>query len=245
MFNTKKFPFTNANMRKAFSYAINRQVIIDTITLLKEEPALGLIPPMLKKNGTKSFFKDDSGREARAYFQKGLEELGITARDLSGKVTFSFWKYDHGCPMLPRALQQQWLEKLGVKVELEAVDYKKLHDKGEKGLFSMGYFVFLSMYCAESIELLDRFKYAQNARNYARWQNDAYAELLDKSALCTSKEEHFKMLDDAEALLMDEMPFAPIFHWNYALLVQPYVKGFAVSSLGYLCFDRISIKNQY
>lgn len=242
MFNTKQFPFNNVNMRKAFSYAINRRVLIDTITLLKEHPALGAVPPVLKKNKAKPFFKDNNMREARKHFQKGLEELGITAQNLSGKLTFSFWKHEHGCPLLPQALKQQWLEKLGVEIELEALDLKALHDKGEKGLFSMGCFVFIAMYYDDSIELLDRFKYAHNPRNYARWQNDSFIDLLTQSEQYSSPEERASLLEQAESLLMDEMPFAPIFHWNYALLVQPYVKGLTVSPLGYLCFDRISIE---
>lgn len=241
MFNTKQFPFGNVNMRKAFSYAINRQILIDNITQLKEVPATSVLPPLIKKGEKKSFFADGDSQKARAYFQKGLEELGITAQDLKGKISFSYWVHDHGCPRLPQALQQQWLENFGVEVELEALDYKMLHEKGKKELFSMGYFVFLSMY-HDPIELLDRFKYAQNTRNYARWENPTYANLLTRSAQALSQEEHFSLIGQAEELLMDEMPFAPIFHWNYALLVQPHIKGFAVSPLGYLCLDKISIE---
>lgn len=241
MFNTKQFPFYNANMRKAFSYAIDRQLLIDNITQLKERPAQGVIPPLLKKNKEKVFFEDGNVQKARACFQKGLEELGVTGKDLNGKVTFSYWVHDHGCPMLPQAMQQQWLETLGVEVELDALEYKTLHEKGKNELFSMGYFVFLSMF-NDPIELLERFKFAHNPRNYSRWHNDDYAHLLTKSANSSSIEEHFELLDQAEEMLMDEMPFAPIFHWNYALLVQPYVKGFSVTPLGYLCFDNVSIE---
>jgi oligopeptide transport system substrate-binding protein len=240
MFNTRAFPFYNVHMRKAFSYALNRQHLIDTITLLKEQPALGVIPPMLKKIKKKPFFKDNDIAAAELHFQKGLEELGITREGLYGKLKFSFWKHDHGCPMLPQALQKQWREKLGVDVQLEALDFKTLHEKGRTGLFSMGYFVFLSLYCSDSIEILDRFKYAQNARNYARWENESYTQLLDKAVQAVSEEESEILSTNAEAILLQEMPFAPIFHWNYALLVQPYIKGFAVSPLGYLCFDRIT-----
>ncbi len=240
MFNTKQFPFNNVNMRKAFAYAINRQLLIDNITQLNETPALGLVPPYLKKTQTPAHLEDGNDQLARSFFEKGLKELGIQASDLNGKTTFSYWAHDHACPMLPLALQQQWREVLGVEVELEAVEFKTLHEKGKNGTFSMGYFVFLSMY-HDPIDLLDRFKNAQNARNYARWQNDTYADLVTRSSQALSQEEHFALLDQAEKILIDEMPFAPVFHWNYALLVQPYVKGLDVSPLGYFCFERVSI----
>jgi oligopeptide transport system substrate-binding protein len=241
-FNTKQFPFYSVNMRKAFSYAINRQLLVEHITQLKELPALSVVPPLLKKEA-KAYFEDGNMDLAREYFQKGLDELGIQASDLEGKLKFSYWIHDHACPMLPQALQQQWLQELGVEVELEALEFKTLHDKGKAGNFSMGYFVYLSMY-HDPIELLDRFKYAQNVRNYPRWQNDTYVELMNKADRTTSEKEHFELLDQAEAIIMEEMPFAPVFHWNYALLIQPYVKGFAISPLGFLCFDRVYIEGK-
>jgi len=242
MFNTKKFPFHNVNMRKAFSYAIDRQFLIDTITLLKEEPAFGLVPPLLKKGKKRGFFTDCNLSEARACFQKGLKELGAEEDDLEGKIFFSFWKHDHGCPLLPQALQQQWQDHLGVKVETEALDFQTLHDKGRTGQFSMGYFVLLSNQNVDSMELLDRFKFSHNARNYARWQNNQYTDFLEGAAQALKEEERFDLLERAEKILIDEMPISPVFHWNNALLVQPYIKGVKVSPLGYLCFDHISIE---
>jgi oligopeptide transport system substrate-binding protein len=241
MFNTKQFPFYNAHIRQAFSSAIDRQLLIDHITQLRENPAHSIIPSFLKQNPTESGFKHLNLQQARDSFEKGLKELGITAKDLNGKVKFSYWVHDHACPMLPQALQQQWREHLGVEVEIEALEYKTLHEKGKNGLFSMGYFVFLSMF-HDPIELLERFKYSHNPRNYSRWQNPHYTELLDRAAHSTSQEEHFKLLDQAEKILIDEVPFAPVFHWNYALLVNPAVTGFTISPLGHCCFDRVQLK---
>ncbi len=240
-FNTNRFPFHNVNIRKAFSYAIDRKLLVSTITVLKEQLALGAIPPMLKNHVIQPFFKDNDIKSARAHLQMGMKELGIAARDLDNKLTFSFWKKDYACPMIPQALQKQWEEKLGVNVQLEALDFNALHDKGKNNLLSMGYFVPVSMACDPS-DLLSRFKFADGSRNYACWQNDTYAELLNRAEQSASQEERLLLLEQAEKLLMDEMPIAPLFYWNNAFLVQSHVQGFAISPLGYLCLDRISIK---
>lgn len=243
MFNTKQFPFHNMNMRKAFSYAINRQYIVNHVTLLGEDPALCFVPPMTERKKRPSFFKDNDSKEAKSCFQKGLQEIGVTISELQDKISFSFWKHDYGSSTLPQALQLQWLEELGVKVELEALDFKTLHEKGKTGRFCMGYFVFLSM-CKDPIELLNRFKYANSSRNYSRWQSEHYIELLDKAERIHSNEKRSALLNQAEKVLMDEMPFTPVFHWNNALLVQPHVKGFAISPLGYLLLDRVSLRKR-
>lgn len=239
-FNTKRFPFHNADIRKAFSYAIDRQLLINTTTLLKEKPALGTIPPMLKNNVDKPFFKDNDIALARTHLQKGMKELGISTKDLENQLTFSFWTQDHGCPMMPQALQKQWKEKLGISVQIEALDFEALHDKGKHNRFSMGYFVHFSIAC-DPADILTRFKFSDGSRNYARWQNASYVDLLEQSEQSTVQKERFELLEQAEKLLMDEMPFAPLFYWNNAFLVQPHVRGFAVTPQGYLCLDRIWI----
>ncbi len=240
MFNTSQFPFQNVNIRKAFSYAINRQHIVNAITLTKEKPALGMIPPQFKTNNKQEHFRDYDIKNAQLCFQRGLSELGVSLQDLRGKLTFSFWKHDHCCPQLPQFLRDQWEKELGVSVELEALDFKTLHEKAKNGNFSMGYFVPISMY-NDPIEILDRFKYSHNPRNYPRWEHPTFIELLDLTAEARTQEEHLTLLNRADALLMQEMPFAPVFHWNYALLVQPHVHGFSVSPLGFLYFDRMMI----
>jgi oligopeptide transport system substrate-binding protein len=242
-FNTQCFPFHNVNMRKAFSLAIDREFIVDKITLLDEDPAYGPIPPMLKKNKGNFALKKANSREACAFFQKGLQQLGITKSELEGKISFSFWNQDYSCPMLAQTLQQQWLEKLCVEVESESLDFHALHEKGKSGCFSMGYFVSVSN-CANPIELLSRFKKANNPRNYTRWQNTAFISFIDKAETSSSAEERMEFLEKAEDLLMDEMPFAPLFHWNNALLVQSYIKGLSISPLGFLHLNRISFKKR-
>jgi oligopeptide transport system substrate-binding protein len=244
MFNTKQEPFNNVNIRKAFAYSIDRKQIVDNITYTKEKPALGMIPPQFKETTTTPLFNDNDILAAQRFLEMGLKELNLTVRDLRGKLTFSFWKYDHCCPELPQFLHDEWKEKLGVNVELEALDFKTLHQNGTDGKFSMGYFVPTSIYY-DPIEILERFKYADNPRNYPRWQHSQYIHLIDQSEETASPQERLSLLNQAEKILIEQMPFAPIFHWNYALLVQPHVQGFSVSPLGYLNFDRISIKTTF
>ncbi len=43
-FNTSSFPFNNANIRRAFSYAINRKEIVEHISQLGQKEALNFDP---------------------------------------------------------------------------------------------------------------------------------------------------------------------------------------------------------
>lgn len=55
-FNVDEYPFNNVDIRKAFSYAIDRRQITRNITQLSEKPALSAVPPVLKKQEDSLFF---------------------------------------------------------------------------------------------------------------------------------------------------------------------------------------------
>jgi len=238
-FNVDRYPFNNVNIRKAFAYAINRRQIVRNITQLSEEPALGAIPPILKKvTESQAFFHDADFTKARNLFQKGLEELGIEAENFPKiRFTYSTSEAHH---KIAQALQQQWLETLGVLVELERVDKKILVHL----LKTRDYFAAQSFWMAQyhdAMNILERFKYKDNVKNYPNWENAEYIELLTRSCSAKTSEERFALLEQAEAILIDEMPITPIFHWNSAYIAKPWVKSYGTAPIGNGFFDRVWI----
>jgi oligopeptide transport system substrate-binding protein len=81
-FNTAKFPYNNANIRKALSLSIDRHKIVTDILHFEHTALpLGLIPQILKKEKWHPWFKDNDVNQAKECFAKGLQELGITAKE--------------------------------------------------------------------------------------------------------------------------------------------------------------------
>ena len=93
---------------------------------------------------------------------------------------------------------------------------------------------------ADPISLLHRFRFSKDAMNYSRWENERFSTLLDASALEANPAKRAAILQAAEKLLVEEMPIAPIFHWNFSLLIQPEIQGFAMDPLGNIRFDKLS-----
>jgi len=237
-FNVEAYPFNNKNIRKAFAYAINREDITTNITQLSEKPALGILPPMLKKYGTTTFFADNDAQTAQAHLKRGLSELGIS------KKAFPHVKfYYHTAEMqhkIAQTLQQQWYETLGIRVDLVNVEKKILVQYLKSGSYQAALHLWVAQYL-DPMNLLERFKYSDNVKNYPQWHNDDYSSLLTKSSQARTNEERFALLEEAEQLLIDEMPIAPIFHWNSAFITQPYIKSYGKASLGNGFYDRIYI----
>lgn len=237
-FNTADFPFNNLHIRKAFAHAINRKDIVDHIAQLGQQEALTIVPPVLFSAHQPNLFADADFEKAQEFLQKGLEELQIKREDLNG-IAFMYCSSAVN-QSIAQELQNRWEEVLGVRVSLENIEFKNLHDRSKKGAFSIGLFAWLAYY-SDPMNILERFQDKTSHRNYSKWQNETFNQILDKALMSSSQEEYLKKVKEAEQLLVEEMPITGLYHDNYVFLIQPHVRGFEISPLGHIYFDKISI----
>lgn len=237
-FNTKSPLFNNVSLRKAFACAIDQQEIVAHITNLDEEVTRSPIPSVLKgakKASTHS--KEPDFFEAKKHLQAALLELKLQPKDLE-TLTLYYWPFELNY-RIAQALQQQWLRSLGVKVKIEVVDFKTLMSKVQAESYHFALFAWSADY-ADPLSLLNRFRYSGDSKNYSHWESAEFSALLDKACQTSEWDQRSDPLRQAEELLMAEVPLAPLFHWNFALLVQPKVRGVEVDPLGNLRFEKIS-----
>ncbi len=234
-FNTQLAPFDNVHFRRALSLAIHRRDIIEHITLLDEEPGLCPIPSVLKLSPSSGSIPDGNEAEAKKELEIALQQ--IPKKSLKN-LTLYFWSMEVNY-LIAQTLQQQWRNVLDLEVKIEVIDFKSLLSKVKEGSYQMSIFAWSADY-ADPIALLHRFRYSHDALNYSRWENQRFSALLDSSAFETDPIKRAAILEAAEALLTEEMPIAPLFHWNFSLLIQPEVKGFAMDPLGHIHFDQLS-----
>ncbi|MES2344597.1 MAG: peptide ABC transporter substrate-binding protein [Chlamydiota bacterium] len=237
-FNTNVFPFNNANMRRAFSYAVNRNAIVKHITQLQEEPALNIIPPVLLPEEAPPLFIDADLEKARECLEVGLKELNITKDDLKN-LSFMYCSSELN-HLITQHLQNEWSKVLGITVRLENVDFKALHERSSKGDYEIGLFIWVAEY-GDAMNILERFCDKKSHRNYSKWSHLGYNEILNQAMKTSCPKERFEKILEAEKILVDEMPITCLFHSNYAFLIQPHVRGFGISPLGQIYFDQISI----
>lgn len=228
-FNVNTFPFNNIHMRKAFSYAINRKAIVDNITQLSEIVATGNVPPILKNDINHEYYKDADYERAQYHFNKGLEELEIEVSDLSN-LTFHYLT-NEVYNKIAQALQQQWYEVLGVQVKLANTEFRIFLDKLARKDYQFCEFMWVAQY-NDQMNILDRFKLKTNRLNHPGWENPEYIQLLDDSMQCLDSTKRFELLEKAERIFIDEQPITSLFHWNYAYLQKPYLKGVHISPIG-------------
>jgi oligopeptide transport system substrate-binding protein len=228
VFNTKEFPFTNVNIRRALSLAINRAAITSNVTQLRQQPAMSLIPPTMWKEGAPCF-KDHDLIEAKKCFEQGLKELGI--QELP-PIHLSY-NTNVGHHKIAQAIQEQWHQAFGIRVELENKEWKVFLDELKHHKFQVARMGSLASINDPST-FLDYYRYLSNGNNLPQWSNPKYIQLLEEADMTSNEEKRLTLLKEAEKILIAEMPIAPIYFYKGVYLNKPYVKGIHLSELNEL-----------
>ncbi len=204
-FNTETFPFSNGNLRKAFSYAIDREKLVQDITQGAQIPAFRCLPPTLFGKKNKKHFSFDP-LQARLHFSQAMEELGISPSDLSSLTLY--YKPGQIEARLVQALQKQWKESLGVEIHIQQLDFKT----HQQTLQKRNYQIALASWIAnfhDPVNLLERFKDKKNPKNYPGWEDAQFQAILDQAALAADSEKRFELLESAESIFADHSAVSP------------------------------------
>lgn len=245
-FNTKKPPFDNPKMRKAFAYAINRQSLIDNILQANQQAAFSLVPPWMKEEGSrKSFFDKECQKRALALFEEALEENGWT-RETLPEITLSFSRSEKH-HKTAQAVQQQWMSAFGINIHLQTYEWNTFIDYLSKLNYQIGGRSWIS-HLPDPKTLLENYCYTNDSplggNNDTGWENGNFRELIEKASGDADPAIRSKLLSAAEAILLDEMPIAPVYHSTACYLKKPYVKGVSITRLCDLDFKYAYIQDE-
>ena len=236
--NTDDPILANQKIRKALGLAINRQDIVEHITQAGQKPALSLVPPM---PGWKvdPFFCDGDLEKAKQLFLEGLEELGIEKKQFPALTLSYNTNREH--QKIAQAIQQQWKEGLGIKIELETADWKVYLSKINRQDYQIGRMGWVGDF-HDPVSFLEPFKYRDDPDfggiNETGWEHPDYALYLNHAEEETDPGSRAEILKRAEELFIEEMPVIPLFYVTFSFLKKPYVKGEYISSLGIADFKK-------
>ena len=227
IFNTTKYPLHQEKIRKALTYAINREDIIKHITLGSERPALTLLPSCLTTNLYNNF---QNG--------KNLPRLELNEESIQSieNLVFSY-------PSLPsfhvlvQAIQQMWFEVFGVRVKLQAKEWQiyvnDLNNKNyDLALFGKG--------CnpIDPLYFLSHFMFKNRATNRCGWENSDFISCIEKARKAMNKKKRDELISEAEKILLNEMPIGPIYFQSGFYIKNPRLTNVVITPQGQVDFTR-------
>lgn len=232
-FNTKSPVFKNADIRKAFTLAIDRKTFVEQVTKDGSIPAEAVVPPGVpgyngdfRKEAGETYFKDNDVAQAKELLKKGMSELGISKLPtitLLGDDTDNAKKYD-------QALQQMWKQNLGVNIQIQNVAFKVRLDMMDKGNYDMVFAGWGADY-NDPLTFLDMWE-TNNGNNSAFYSNPEYDKLIDEAKVNGDLKSRNDQLIQAEKILMNDMPIGPVYFQARPFVVKPYVKDLYFPTFG-------------
>lgn len=234
----------NVKIRKAISYSIDREEMIDAV-YGRYKPAYSYVSPAITFDGTS--YRSQVGEvieeeyneyvgdydKLRALFQEGLDELGVTTP--MEDITLSYLTYGSTTEgQAEREYLQQTLEEaLGITVELNIVGDSSLfiaaRNDGDYDFFYGGWYSDYN----DPLDFL--YTYYTNAYglSFGGYSNEEYDALVDQLTGETDNAKRLEIYQQLEEiLLLEDCGFAPIYYSTKQVLLQNWVKDYRTSSFG-------------
>jgi oligopeptide transport system substrate-binding protein len=200
----------NANLRKALTYAVDRQAFVDAILKNSSKPAVSFTAPAL--NGLNDKFANEVGAllptldvaKAQEYYAKALEELGVDSIQLT-------MISDDGDTAIDNAafVQEQLRVNLGLEITVESMPFKSRLERMSNKDFSIVFAGWGPDY-NDPMTFLDMFE-TGNGNNHTSYTSEAYDALLDQVRTELDPATRMGYLMDLEKLLMEDLPISPIY----------------------------------
>ncbi|MGG4442738.1 peptide ABC transporter substrate-binding protein [Brevibacillus fortis] len=231
-FNVEEKPFTNAKVRQAFSYAIDRDILTKNVTKGGQLPAYGYTPFGVKTPSGKDFREEVAPyyqfdpAKAKQLLAEGLKEEGWTELP---PITLKYSTAENH-KKIAEALQEMFKQNLGVQVKLENQEWKTYIDTFKQKNFQIARMGWGGDYL-DPLAMLELYT-GKSSRNFTNWANPTFDELIEKAKVEQNEEARMKLLHDAETILMQDMPVIPIFFNNENYLNSKKIEGIRFSVTG-------------
>ena len=223
-FNLTQPPFKdNFNLRKALTLAIDRDVITQKVTGAGEISAYNFVPPVNNYTGQKPDWASWTQAERLAEAKRLYTEAGYSKEK---PLTISIHYNTHeNHKTISTAISAMWKQSLGVNVELLNQEWKVFLEtrkqKADTQVFRAGWIGdYNDPYTFSELML------SNSGLNDSAYYRDEYDAILAKASVEAYLQKRRLLLEEAERMVMSELPIMPIYHYVTKRVVKKHVGGF-------------------
>ena len=244
-FNMTRKPFDDVRVRRAFTLAIDRRIIVDKILLGGQVPAGALVCGNIPGTADDKDFREEGGSflpehadadEARRL----LAEAGYPNGKGFPKVSYKY-NSNAGNKQIAEALQGMWKQVLGVEVELLNEEWKVFIETRNRMDYDIARDAWITDF-VDAMSILEQF-ISTSPQDKTGYSNHKFDEAMRNAAYEMDHAKRINYLHDAERMLMEDLPVAPIYFYTSIEMQSKRVKNIHKSALGWVLFRNADIQD--
>jgi oligopeptide transport system substrate-binding protein len=216
-FNVAHPPFNDVRVRRAFSMAVDRRLLVDRVTQGGEDPAWHFLP-----TGAHGYADAPRLIEDRDEARRLLAEAGFPGGNGFPTSTLLYNTLESH-RQIAEALQQMWRQELGVDIRLQNQEWKVYLATRKTGDFQIARSGWAAAY--NDVSVFAELMMADNGNNHTRWGNEGYDRLVLAAAGERDPVRRAALYRQADQVLLDELPVLPLYFYRKSYLLRPEVKG--------------------
>ncbi|MFU8779390.1 MAG: peptide ABC transporter substrate-binding protein [Kiritimatiellia bacterium] len=218
LLNTKRPPLDNPHIRRALALTIDREQITRVITRAGETPAFHFTPPATGDYTTTAKL-EGTPDEARQL----LADAGFPGGQGFPVLTILYNTADTHA-RIAEAIQQMWRQQLGIRVELNNMDWKVYLDATQSGQYDIARAGWIGDYLDPETFL--NLWVTDGGNNRTGWSHPEYDRLIRTAATTIDPMQRLTAFQQAEDILMQKLPVIPIYFYRSKSLIHPSVRGY-------------------
>jgi oligopeptide transport system substrate-binding protein len=220
-FNMRDPSLRDLRVRQALSMAVDRDFITRKLLRAGQAPAYSLVPTGVPDyaDGARAYWADWPLARRQAEARRLLAAAGYSpAHPL--KLLIKHRNSADPTLFLP-SIQSDW-KAVGVEAQLQENDVQVAYMEYELHDYQVGDAGWLA---GDALGYLDIFRSDTGANNFGQYANPAYDAELDAAENSPDPAVRTAHMRRAEAILMADMPFAPLYFISSRNLVNPSLTG--------------------
>lgn len=233
MLNTSRGPLADPRVRKALAFSINREELTEHVLKAGQQPAYHFTPPNAGGYNAEARFPYDPDLARQLLAEAGFPE----GKDFPAFELLYNTSESHRT--IAVAIQQMWKKELGIDIELHNQEWKAYLSTREAGEFDILRAAWFGDYDDPNTFL--SLGETNNGNNHTKWSHVEYDALIKQAAVTLDPEARKAIFQEAEAILLDEMPYVPIYFYVTTRLIDDAVHGWYPSILDNHPYQGISL----
>lgn len=233
-FNTMREPFDNVKARQAVAYAVDKQLIVDTLLYGQGTPANSVI--------NEAVFGGVKGLEGIPYdpemAKKLAKEAGITAgTELMISVNDNQVRIET-CQVI-----QSMLSEIGIDLKIEVLEFGALIEKTTNKQHDMAFFGWITSTSDADYTYYPLFHSSMFGApgNRSFYNNPKVDKLIEEGRSNVNYDERAVIYEEIANILADEVPSLPIFFQKMSVGLGNNIEGFEINPIGYHKLNNVKV----